>query len=1058
MSVELRNRLGAATGLSLPATLMFDHPTAAAVASHLNTLFQPAPHPLPARPRRGSPSVWTRTPSPSSAWPAASPVASPAPTTCGGWSRRAATPSSGFPDNRGWDIESLYDPDPAKPGTTYTTSGGFLHEAAEFDAGFFGISPREALATDPQQRLLLETAWEAFEHAGIDPVALRGSRTGVFAGVMYHDYAPKIGEAPAPLEGYLANGNAGSVASGRISYAFGFEGPAVTVDTACSSSLVALHLAVQSLRTGESDLALAGGVAVMATPSVFVEFSRQRGLAVDGRCKAFAAAADGTGWAEGATLLLVERLSDAPAARPRGAGRGARHRREPGRRVQRPDRAQRPVAAAGDPAGARQRRAHPARRRRRGGPRHRHHPGRPHRGPGPDRRLRPGPARRPALARLAEVEHRPHPGGGGRGRRDQDGPGHAPRRPAADPARRRAHPHVDWSAGSVKLLTEPRDWRPDRPRRAAVSSFGVSGTNAHVVIEEPPAPAPEPAGERSPGWTVWPISARTPDALAGQAARFTGLAGNPHADPADVGFSLVTTRAALEHRAVVVADGTAGVRRRGRRAGRRGVVKRVVRGVADAEGKVVFVFPGQGSQWAGMAAGLLEDSPVFAARLAECGRALAPYVDWKPEDHLRAGTGLDRVDVVQPLLWAVMVALAALWESHGVRPDAVVGHSQGEIAAAAVAGLLSLDDAARVVALRSRAILALAGTGAMASIALTPEEVEKNLPDGVSIAAVNGPAQVVVSGDPDAVEKLVETLKEREVRARLIPVDYASHSAHVERVEAGIRADLAAVEPVEGRVPLYSTVTGDWLGDTPVDADYWYTNLRERVLFHEAVESLSGQGYGVFVEISPHPVITAAIEETVQGAVVAGTLRRDQGGPSGFLTSLAELHVRGVPVDWLPLFPGARRVALPTYAFHRRRFWLDQTPSGAAYRGGDRARTGDALARRPDRGRPRRRRARPGQGRVGDRARARRRRRGRTRAALPRRRARLADRRSTCATGSTRRPGCNCRPRSSSTIRPPRPSPPTSRTSCPGRPSGSRTPVPRSTTWRPRSPPVRNPT
>ncbi|WP_061299241.1 type I polyketide synthase [Herbidospora cretacea] len=1056
MSVELRNRLGAATGLTLPATLMFDHPTAAAVASHLGTLFRPAPsRPAPARVSQhvdddaiAIVGMACRLPGgvagPDDLWRLV---------------ESGGDAVSGFPDNRGWDIESLYDPDPAKPGTTYTTSGGFLHDAGEFDAGFFGISPREALATDPQQRLLLETAWEAFEHAGIDPVALRGSRTGVFAGVMYHDYAPKIGEAPAPLEGYLANGNAGSVASGRISYAFGFEGPAVTVDTACSSSLVALHLAAQSLRTGESDLALAGGVAVMATPSVFVEFSRQRGLATDGRCKAYAAAADGTGWAEGATLLLVERLSDArrlghevlavvrgTAVNQDGASNGLTAPNGPSQqRVIRQALANAGLTpqdvdvveghgtgtTLGDPIEAQALIAVYGQDR----------PGDPLWLGSLKSNIGHTQAAAGAAGVIKMVQAMRH--------------GVLPRTLHVD----EPTPHVDWSAGSVRLLTEPREWRPDRPRRAAVSSFGVSGTNAHVVIEEPPTarpdeeaprtarapegdrpaegaptivvarktgrPGPEtdrpaetdPSGEetdrpgaatdrpaatdlsgeetdrpgdeadrpgsathrpgeethrpgeethrpgeethrpgeethrpgeethrpgeetdrpgeetsppaRSARPVVWPISARTPEALAGQAARFAGLAGNPHVDPADVGFSLVTTRAALEHRAVVVADGTAGFAEGvGALAG--GVSsKRVVRGVADAEGKVVFVFPGQGSQWAGMAAGLLEESPVFAARLAECGRALAPYVDWKPEDHLRAGTGLDRVDVVQPLLWAVMVALAALWESHGVKPDAVVGHSQGEIAAAAVAGLLSLDDAARVVALRSRAILALAGTGAMASIALTPEEVERNLPGGVSIAAVNGPAQVVVSGDPDAVGKLVETLKERDVRARLIPVDYASHSAHVERVEAEIRADLADVVPAEGRVPLFSTVTGDWLGDTPVDADYWYTNLRERVLFHEAIERLDGQGYGVFVEISPHPVLTAAIEEAVRGPVVAGTLRRDQGGPERFLTSLAELHVRGVPVDWLPLFPGARRVALPTYAFHRRRFWLDQTPSG----------------------------------------------------------------------------------------------------------------------------------
>ncbi|GAB1820558.1 SDR family NAD(P)-dependent oxidoreductase [Herbidospora sp. RD11066] len=925
MSVELRNRLGAATGLSLPATLTFDHPTAAAVAAHLNGLFQPAP----SRPVEKPVSVRVDDdPIAIVGMACRLPGGVANPDDLWRLVESGGDAVSGFPDNRGWDLDGLYDPDPDVPGKSYTRSGGFLHEAAEFDAGFFGISPREALATDPQQRLLLETAWEAFEHAGIDPSALRGSRTGVFAGVMYHDYAPKLGEAPVPLEGYLANGNAGSVASGRISYAFGFEGPAVTVDTACSSSLVALHLAAQSLRTGESDLALAGGVAVMATPSVFVEFSRQRGLAVDGRCKAYAAAADGTGWAEGATLLLVERLSDArrlghevlavvrgTAVNQDGASNGLTAPNGPSQ--------QRVIRQAltnagltpqdvdvveghgtgttlGDPIEAQALIAVYGQDR----------PGDPLWLGSLKSNIGHTQAAAGAAGVIKMIQAMRH--------------GVLPKTLHVD----EPTPHVDWSDGTVRLLTEPRAWTPDRPRRAAVSSFGVSGTNAHVVIEEPPTRETPGLHEGAPPVTplVWPISARTPDALAGQAARFAGLAANPHVHLADVGFSLVTTRSSFEHRAVIVASDHAGFADGVGALADGTSSKRVVKGTADAEGKVVFVFPGQGSQWAGMAAGLLDESPVFAARLAECGRALSPYVDWKPEEHLRAGTGLDRVDVVQPLLWAVMVSLAALWESHGVRPDAVVGHSQGEIAAAAVAGLLSLDDAARVVALRSRAILALAGSGAMASIALPPGEIE--LPDGVSIAAVNGPAQVVVAGDPDAVEALVEAFKQRDVRARLIPVDYASHSAHVERVEAEIRADLAPVVPGEGRVPFFSTVTGDWLGDTPLDAGYWYTNLRERVRFHDAVQALEGQGYGVFVEVSPHPVLTGPIQETAPGPVVAGTLRRDQGGPERFLTSLAELHVRGVSVDWLPVFPGARKVALPTYAFHRRRFWLDQMPSG----------------------------------------------------------------------------------------------------------------------------------
>ncbi|GAA1018276.1 hypothetical protein Aple_034810 [Acrocarpospora pleiomorpha] len=1028
MAVELRNRLNTATGLRLPATLTFDHPTPAAVVDHLRAQLEAVQIGGQTTGRAGGAGgefggeagrdagnqtgeAGGRTENRGGVGRVdtsedAIAIVGMACRLPGGiaspddlWRlvESGGDAITDFPVDRGWDLETLYHPDPANPGTSYTRSGGFLHDAAEFDAAFFGISPREALATDPQQRLLLETAWEAFEHAGIDPDSLRGSRTGVFAGVMYHDYAPRLGEAPAPLEGYLANGNAGSVASGRIAYSFGFEGPAVTVDTACSSSLVALHLAVQSLRSGESDLALAGGVAVMASPAVFVEFSRQRGLAADGRCKAYAEAADGTGWAEGVTLLLVERLADArrlghqvlavvrgTAVNQDGASNGLTAPNGPSQ--------QRVIRQALANAGLAPDQVHAVE------------------GHGTGTTLG-DPIEAQALIAVygqdrpedplwlgslkSNIGHTQAAAGAAGVIKMVQAIRHGvlPRTLHVD----EPTPHVDWSAGAVELLTEPREWHAGGPRRAGVSAFGVSGTNAHVIIEQAPPDrvfspnhTPAPPQESAPGLALtsapipaptsapmsnpvpatvadaapasatpegmtaalepdptsasvargsetgvagvlaWPISARTVEALGGQAARLAELP--EPVDAVDVGFSLVTTRARMEHRAVVLggADGFGA----GLRALAGGVSSsRVVRGVADAEGKVVFVFPGQGSQWAGMAVELLDEAPVFAGRLGECGRALSAYLNWTPDEVLRGAPGApdpERVDVVQPLLWAVMVSLAALWESYGVRPDAVAGHSQGEIAAACVAGILSLDDAARVVALRSRAILALAGSGAMASIALPPEDVEPRLGDLVSIAAVNSPAQVVISGDADAVAGLVETYKNEEVRARLIPVDYASHSAHVERIEAELREALAPVRPRQGRVPLYSTVTADWLGDTPMDAGYWYANLRERVRFDAAVRGLAEQGYGVFVEVSPHPVLTAGIQETLADApaVVAGTLRRDQGGLGRFLTSLAELHVRGVQVDWLPLFPGGRRVPLPTYAFHRRRFWLDPAPPG----------------------------------------------------------------------------------------------------------------------------------
>ncbi|MFI6151924.1 SDR family NAD(P)-dependent oxidoreductase [Kitasatospora sp. NPDC051170] len=857
---------------------------------------------------------------------------------------------SGFPANRGWDTEALYDPDPETTGTTYTRSGGFLHDADLFDAELFGLNPREATATDPQQRLLLEVSWEALERAGLGVRSVKGSDTGVFIGLMYDDYGSRLHTVPADFEGYVGSGSAPSIASGRIAYSFGFQGPAITVDTACSSSLVSVHLAAQSLRRGECALALAGGVTVMSSPSTFVEFSRQRGLSPDGRCKAFSADADGTGWGEGAGVLVLERLSDAlrnghpvlaviPGSAVNQDGASSRLTAPNGpaqQRVIRQALASARLGAAdidvveahgtgtrlGDPIEVQALQAVYGA------------------GRAADRPLWLGSVKSnlghtQAAAGVAglikmvmALRHRT-----------------LPRTLHAQ----RPLPDVDWADGGVALLDENRPWqRPDGPRRAAVSSFGISGTNAHVIVEEHPAQAPSDSAPSDtaptgPGRVVpLPLSARSAEALRGQAERLRPLL-DDGARPADLGHSLATTRSVFEQRAVLVGADARELAESLDALARGEAAPGLVHGTAATTGRTVFVFPGQGSQWAGMAAGLLDSSEVFAASVRRCAEALRPYTGWDLEAVLRADEGapsLEAVDVVQPALFAVMVSLAELWTAHGVRPAAVIGHSQGEIAAACVAGALTLDDAARVVALRARALAALSGTGGMASIAAAAAEVTPRLAEWagrISVAAVNGPRSTVVSGDRSALEELCAACEKDGVRARMIPVGYASHSAHVDGIREEIAEALAGVTPKPAQTVFCSTVTGAPLDGTALDAEYWFRNLRLPVRLEEAVGTLLEQGYDAFVEVSPHPVLTVGLEETVEArgaeAVVCETLRREEGGPHRFLLSLGRAFVGGIPVDWSAAFDGtgAHRVDLPTYAFQGRRYWLDpaEAPAGA---------------------------------------------------------------------------------------------------------------------------------
>nr|WP_202199365.1 type I polyketide synthase [Streptomyces spororaveus] len=850
---------------------------------------------------------------------------------------------SGFPVDRGWDVESLYDADPDSAGSSYVSEGGFLYDAARFDPAPFGISPREALAMDPQQRLLLEASWEAFERAGIDPTSVRGSRTAVFAGVMYHDYTARLDSVPEGVEGFLGTGSSGSIASGRVAYTFGLEGPAVTVDTACSSSLVTLHLAVQALRAGECTMALAGGVTVMATPATFTEFSRQRGLAADGRCKPFAAAADGTGWGEGVGMLLVERLSDAQrnghpvlavvrgsAINQDGASNGLTAPNGPSQqRVIHQALTNARLSAAdvdvveahgtgttlGDPIEAQALLATY----------------------GQDR-----PADRPLLlgSIKSNIGHTQAAAGVASIIKMVEAMRHGvvPKTLHLD----EPTPHVDWEAGAVSLIGEKTAWpETGELRRAGVSSFGFSGTNAHVIVEQAPEAeeaAEEPAVAEGPGLPVvpWVLSGKSAGALRAQAERLSEwLAGAPAVsapDALNVGWSLASSRAGLDHRAVVLGDHAAGVAAVASGAMAAGVVTGSAVG-----GKTVFVFPGQGSQWVGMAEALLDASPVFAARVEECAGALDPFTGWSLVDVLRGVEGspsLDRVDVVQPALFAVMVSLAEVWRAAGVRPGAVIGHSQGEIAAACVAGILSLEDAARVVALRSQAIgRVLAGLGGMVSVPLPAKAVRELIApwgeERISVAAVNGPSSVVVSGEVQALEELLASCEADGIRAKRIAVDYASHSAQVDLLRDELAELLAPVVPRPAEVPFLSTVTGEWVSGPELDAGYWFRNLRRTVELEEATRTLLEQGFGVFVESSPHPVLTVGMQETVEDAgreaAVLGSLRRGEGGLERFWLSLGAAYVRGVTVDWDAVFAGtgARRVDLPTYAFQQEHYWLE---------------------------------------------------------------------------------------------------------------------------------------